>query len=147
MSFKDIDLNDIPEVELLEPNLVVEVSIAQATLKRSKKGRPMISVRLSPLNMSADVEHIFDNICFPIEEDPARTVRKMKTRLKAFFDSFHLNFEQDIPQEAEYVILSNLDGSFALSDWVGRTSKIIVGLDTAETGEDRNIVLSYLVEN
>jgi len=141
MSFQDMDLDNIPEVELLSENDVHQVSIKKATLKNSKTGRMMLSI-LFECPQYPEAENIFENLCSTLPDDTKQTERMMKQNMVGFCNAFYISTDE-FPDVSNDPALDTKEG-VPLDILIGRTGNVTVAKEEDQNDNLRNVIKTYI---
>lgn len=124
MSLLGYDLNDVPDLQLLEEG-EHELRIVKTEDKVSSKGTPMIAVQFEAVN-EPNAATIFEYFTLPLEEDDERTRNNKLRRVKNMAICF------SIP-------------SMEINSWVGCTGFCAVRIEAGTDGyEDKNRIAKFL---
>jgi hypothetical protein len=145
MSFLGLDVNvdDIPVIELLPPNEEILLSVKKADLKESGKtpGLYMISLVLESPEQP-DKANVFDYLCIPRRDESKMTERMWKLRIQAFLKSFNV----DISSLPNISLESVPKEGLPINDLIGKQGWVILEAVTNErSGELENKVKSYVL--
>jgi len=140
-----MDLDNIPEVELLSEVDVHQLSIKKASLKNTqnpeKPTRMMLSI-LFECPQYPEAEDIFENLCSSLTEDSKTVERMMKQNMKGFCNSFGISLDE-LPDPSDDPALDTKEG-ISLDMLIGRTGSVIVKKEKDNNDNLRNVIKTYI---